>query len=395
MVISPTMDRVDDTLVIADPSLWCDLYLSDCRCKLHKATTLTHYGNGLKRFQIWYTTRVPDGEITRRNAKDFIYWLANIKQRFDDHPGRPTEEDHLSPATVRRTVGVVRTFFTWLYDEGYLPRDFAYWFPFPPIRKLPKRVISPSTLEALLQGAAAGEMPARDAALIALLADTGLRRSEVASLAVEQIKWLDKKGGGCLTDVTGKGDRLRTVPFSPVVGHVLQAWLEERPRYPGAEPHCSSIFVTPQGRPMAPDSVYQVLRRCARRAGVEDEVWNTHSFRHNFATHFWRVQRDTKTLSLILGHSSQKITEDVYVHAVSEDLLSAHTSVFTTGEVSASPQPLPRRRQPTREELLTAIRKSPNWLALGRLFAMSDVGVRKMACRYQLLEEYYAARQAA
>jgi integrase len=80
---------------------------------------------------------------------------------------------------------------------------------------------------------------------------------------------------------------------------------------------------------MRPDSVYQVLRR----AGVEDQVWNTHSLRHNFATHFCRIQRDTKSLSLILGHSSQKITEDIYVHAVPEDLLSAHTSVFTTGHV--------------------------------------------------------------
>lgn len=75
------------------------------------------------------------------------------------------------------------------------------------------------------------------------------------------------------------------------------------------------------------------MRRCAVRGGVVDEVWNTHSLRHNFATHFWRVHRDTKSLSLILGHSGQKVTEDIYVHPDPEDLLKVHTSMLATGQV--------------------------------------------------------------
>lgn len=392
MLISPSLQKADDILCIPNLEQWVQLYLDNCTQKLRKPTTRTHYANALKRFTIWHATRLSDGQFSRQQAGDFAYWLANIKQKFDDHPGRPTE-DRLSPATVRRSVGVIRTFFTWLYEEGYLPRDFACWFPFPRLRMPPKRIIAPATVAAILTGATLGEMPIRDITLIALLADTGLRRKEIVTLRLEQIHWLNNDNQGYLQDVEGKADRLRTVPFSGVVGTVLSEWLEQRSTFVSSDKPVQQVFVTPQGKPLQLASIYQVLRRSARRAGVADRVWNTHSFRHNFATHHWRVQRDTKSLSLILGHSSQKVTEDIYVHPTPEDLLAAHTSIMATGQVK-TPEVISRRRQsPTREQLHTAIQQAANWRQLGAQFQMSDVAVRKLAIRYDLLNEYYTVRQ--
>lgn len=394
MVISPSLERTDDILQINDLHLWSDLYLQNCIDKLYKESTIEHYRTALNRFAIWHRERLKNGVLTKRKAGDFAFWLGNVKRRFDDHPDKPTEETNLSPATVRRTIGVVRTFFTWLYNESYLPRDFACWFPFPPIRQIPKKVVSPETLAALFQGAAMGDLALRDTAMIALLADTGLRRAEIVSITLRQIEWLEEDNRGCITNVVGKGDRLRVVPFSPIVGTVLREWLELRTRILQERPETTLLFVTPEGEALLPGAIYQILRRCARRAGVEDEVWNTHSLRHNFATHFWRIQRDTKTLSLILGHSSQKITEDIYVHAVPSDLLEAHTSVFVTGHVQI-PTELPTKRLPTKDELQYAIQIKPNWTALGKQFGISDVGVRKLANRYNLLDVYYQVRNQA
>jgi integrase len=42
---------------------------------------------------------------------------------------------------------------------------------------------------------------------------------------------------------------------------------------------------------------------------------NFHSLRHAFATRFTQIGFDSKTLSEILGHSSPKITMDIYVHS--------------------------------------------------------------------------------
>jgi integrase/recombinase XerD len=392
MLISPQEHLVEDVLVFPNLERWIQRYLRDCEVALHKEETLRHYANALKRFTLWYSSRVPEQQITRHTAKEFAYWLSRVKKKYDDHPGRPTEAGALSPVTVRRTVGVIRTFLTWLYEEGYLPRDVACWFPLPRVSGVSTKTISTETLQALLNSAAESEMATRDVAIIALLADTGLRRAELAQLQVEQVHWLAQDGRGCLHDVLGKADRLRMIPFSATVGQILHHYLEYRKCLVQHSPETKELFVQQNGLQLQPVGVYQILRRIAIRAGVEDRIWNTHALRHSFATHFWRVQRDTKSLSVILGHSSQKITEDIYVHPSSDDLLRVHTSVLASGDVVA-PQKLKGRPRPNPEELQSAIHAQPNWRVLGRQFGMSDVGIRKLAERYGLLGEYFKLRK--
>jgi integrase/recombinase XerD len=392
MIITPQERTTEDTLVFPNLERWIQRYLRDCEITLRKDETLRHYANALKRFALWYETRVPDGKITRHSAKDFAYWLIRVKKKYDDHPGRPTEAEGLSPVTVRRSVGVIRTFLTWLFEEGNLPRDVACWFPLPKVSSVSTKTISTSTLQALLSAAADGDQAVRDVAMIALLADTGLRRAEIANLRVDQIQWLTEDLRGCLHDVVGKGDRMRLIPFSSVVGQILRHYLEYRAALLHGMRDVQALFIQQSGEPLQPVSVYQVLKRVAVKAGVEDEVWNTHSLRHSFATHFWRVHRDTKSLSVILGHSSQKITEDIYVHPVPHDLIEAHTSLLAAGQV-CPPDGLPVRRVPTAEELRDAIRSTPNWQQLGKHYGMSDSGIRKVARRYGLLHEYDEAKQ--
>lgn len=394
MRLQPTLERVDEQLVLPDLSEWIELYLNDCRQKLYKPTTITHYSNALKRFGIWYDTRVVDGIIRKQNAKDFGYWLSFEKAKYDDHPGRPTEDEPLSPATVRRSVGVVRSFMTWLSEERYLTRNLKEWFPLTPVGDLPQRIIETVTLEALFRGAATGEQPFRDTSMIALLADTGLRRAEIAMLKVGQVCFLDEQGTGYLKNVLGKFDKLRDVPFSPVIGKLVENWIYHRGRLPHVDAERGTLFIQDCGKPISPRGVYEILRRSAKRSGVQNKTWNTHSIRHNFATNHWRIQRDTKSLAMVLGHSSQKVTEDIYVHPVPADLIESHTSVMATGEVDFErPKGMRKRLPPTKFLLSLAIEKQPNWCELGRQFRMSDVGVRKLAIRYELLEHYYASRK--
>lgn len=391
MLLTPTVDREQIELTFPNLAEWIDRYLQSCRLESAKAVTLIHYNNALKRFLTWYETEVPDRRISPDRAQEFRYWLAHKKQKYDDHPGRPTETDSLSPVTVKRTVGVVRTFFRWLHAKNYLSYNLAHWFPLPKGTMVTNRAIEPETLEALFRGAAMGEMPVRDVAIIALLADTGLRRKELVTTTVYKIRWLE---GGLtyIHDVEGKADKLRDVPFSPPVHEVLKAWLEERETY--ALPNEPWLFIQATGQPLTPVGLYQILRRAAIRSGVQDKVWNTHSLRHAFATNFWRVHRDTKALSLILGHSSQKVTEDIYVHPVPMDLIEAHTSVLADLSVrmpvvtrSVRPQP------PTEKELRQAIVEDPVWRNLGRKFNRSDVWVRKLAIRYGLLDLFHEERK--
>src|SRR5258705_8469895 len=73
----------------------------------------------------------------------------------------------------------------------------------------------------------------RDRAILAVLLGCGLRRSEVAALAVGHIQMRD--GRWCIVDLLGKHGRVRTIPMPTWVKVAIDAWTSagRRQRRPG------------------------------------------------------------------------------------------------------------------------------------------------------------------
>lgn len=64
---------------------------------------------------------------------------------------------------------------------------------------------------------------------------------------------------------------------------------------------------------MEPRSIQRKFQRLLEQCEIPNI--NIHSLRHAFATRCTEMGFDSKTLSEILGHSSVKITMDIYVHS--------------------------------------------------------------------------------
>ena len=64
---------------------------------------------------------------------------------------------------------------------------------------------------------------------------------------------------------------------------------------------------------MEPRGVQRRFKNLLRRCNIPDI--NIHSLRHAFASKWIENGFDSKALSEILGHSSVKITMDIYVHS--------------------------------------------------------------------------------
>lgn len=63
-------------------------------------------------------------------------------------------------------------------------------------------------------------------------------------------------------------------------------------------------------------SIRRMMQRVFQRAQVP--VRGFHVFRHTFATNLFAQGVEVKTVSSILGHSSVKITYDIYIHSIQE-----------------------------------------------------------------------------
>jgi len=72
------------------------------------------------------------------------------------------------------------------------------------------------------------------------------------------------------------------------------------------------IFTTPGGTPVDPDNFGHRLAKITERAGLGP--WRTHELRHSAGSLLYAMGVPMKVISEILGHSSERVTSDVYVH---------------------------------------------------------------------------------
>jgi integrase len=119
---------------------------------------------------------------------------------------------------------------------------------------------------------AAGLAGARDHALVSLLALNGLQISEALGADVDALGL--ERGHRTLT-VCRKGGKIVTMPLAPRVARAVDLAIGERSAGP--------IFLGPDGQRLERHAAARIVRRIARRAGIDKRV-GPHTLRHAFIT---------------------------------------------------------------------------------------------------------------
>jgi site-specific recombinase XerD len=153
-------------------------------------------------------------------------------------------------------------------------------------------------------------LSARDRAVLELLWATGLRVSELAGLDVDDVDRAERT-----VRVIGKGRKERIVPFGAKAAAALDAYLGVRERG-------GALFVNARGGRLGVRSLWTLVRRAARQAGLTRRV-SPHTLRHTFATHLLDAGADLRMIQELLGHSRVSTTQR-YTHVGSEQLMRVY-----------------------------------------------------------------------
>ncbi|SLN01209.1 Tyrosine recombinase XerC [Brachybacterium faecium] len=221
-------------------------------------------------------------------GRDVAEWVATLNA--------------FAPSTRARRVAGVRSFYTWLRDEGVvaavpeLPRSVR-----PRVRgQDDARLVGLSSSDAYRVMSAADEHSPRMAALVSVLFTTGLRIHEALALTAGDLR---VDGGGRVTaTITGKGERVRTVVIPPVAVERLDAI---RPQDGGV------YFRTRTGRSWDQREARDALGRMGNRLGMH---LHPHILRHTAASLALARGRGIEDVRMMLGHSSLTTTQR-YVRA--------------------------------------------------------------------------------
>jgi len=181
--------------------------------------------------------------------------------------------------TRRRNTSSIKSFFGFLKQYGYITNNVAERLT-PPAREYKEpRVLTTRKYQALLR---ACSHDIRDAAIIELLLQTGIRLAELARLTLDDIDLpkrisRDPTNTGTLF-VHGKGRKERTVTLNYKACKALKAWLKIRPNV-----DANSLFVSKFLEPMSPRAYEYIVKKYLKEAGIKGA--SVHTLRHTFATH--------------------------------------------------------------------------------------------------------------
>lgn len=224
----------------------------------------------------------------------------------------------LSSESVYLEIAALRAFYRYAEEEKLLPRNVAEHLSLPRRWKRLPKALSDAEIEKLLTP----QQPATpaslcDDAILELAYASGLRRSELCALRLEQ---LHLEAG--FINVIGKGNKERVVPVGTKAVEALNRYLTSgrpkliKPRSPG------NVFLTNRGTAFASITMWQRIKARVHRSGVERNI-TPHMLRHSFATHLLEHGADLRVIQELLGHANIGTTE-IYTHVTGNRLHDIH-----------------------------------------------------------------------
>ncbi|MFD6564141.1 tyrosine-type recombinase/integrase [Micromonospora profundi] len=221
--------------------------------------------------------------------------------------GRP-----LTPATVARRLSALSSWYDFLVKLGAVPANPVSGADRPRVDRDHSATIglSPDEVDALIAAAEADNGPtaARNRAAIALLADLGLRVGELVSLDLAD---LGSERGHRSVRFVGKGGKQRRRALTPGTGYAVDAYLAQRAAAAGVPVTqlTGPLLVTASGARLDRHSVFRMVRRLARTAGIP--AWarlSPHSLRHAFATTARSEGVPLEDVQDAMGHADPRTT---------------------------------------------------------------------------------------
>ncbi|MBI5167549.1 MAG: site-specific tyrosine recombinase XerD [candidate division NC10 bacterium] len=257
--------------------------------------TLESYGRDLRKF-FGFLESVNLMEVQRVGHRHLTAYLAWLR------------DEGLSTKTAARSLSALKTFYRFLLSEGLAFQDPTANLDSPKAWARLPSVLSFEEVERLL-GAPSLSTPwgLRDRAMLEFLYATGVRVSELVSVAVAD---LNLEVG--YVRLLGKGGKERIVPLGTAATKALKEYLSRVRPLLARGSSSPYLFLGRSRDKLTRQGFWKIIKRYARETGIKRRV-TPHSLRHSFATHLLEHGADLRSVQMMLGHADISTTQ-IYTH---------------------------------------------------------------------------------
>ncbi|MEU7866758.1 tyrosine-type recombinase/integrase [Dactylosporangium sp. NPDC049140] len=288
-----------------------EAWLANRRLSAH---TRAAYRRDVHQYLAWCAQRGLDP--LRASFLHVNAYARDLESTVDERSGRV-----LAPASVARKLSALSSWYAFLLRLEAVKANPVGGADRPRVNRDVSATVGLAAAEVDAMLAAAerldGPTAARDRAILALLADLGLRVGEVVALDVED---LGAERGHRTVRFTGKGGKPRRRALTPGVVRAIDEYLPQRGETPGP------LFATATGGRVDRHAVFRLVRRLARDAAVPAwERLSPHSLRHAFATTARDEGVPLEDVQDAMGHADPRTTRRYDRDRYNLDRDPAHT----------------------------------------------------------------------
>ena len=242
-------------------------------------------------------------EDYENDLKQFVGFLEGMGVRHVKAVGLPIIErfvahlelEGFASRTRKRKVVAIRSFMSFLYQEGYIDENLAKRIIVPFAESTTPHIFTQTECNRIRK-VCAGNV--RDRAIIELLLQTGIKLSELTRLTADDIE-LGKPQNRFMRIKGSRAKKERVIPLNTKATLALTDYLNERQ----AEGN-SILFLNRLGAPMGERGVQKMLTKYLKTAGIERA--SIHTLRHTFGAYHIARGTNPKLVQDIMGLKDER-----------------------------------------------------------------------------------------
>lgn len=228
-----------------------------------------------------------------------------------------TSKEITSVRTQARLIAGIHSFYRFLLYHNYIEQDPSELIETPKKEMHLPDVLSVEEIDRMIAQIDMSKSEShRNRAIIEMLYGSGLRVSELVNLQLSNI-FLQE---GYMR-ITGKGNKQRLVPISPVATEWFGYWMQDRSTLDVKPEAIDIAFLNRRGGQLTRAMIFTIIKSLSQEAGIQKTI-SPHTLRHSFATHLLQNGADLRIIQQLLGHESISTTE-IYTHVDIQDLREA------------------------------------------------------------------------
>ena len=249
-----------------------------------------------------------------KNLDDFLSWYQDqgapgLSKAIIQHYKNHLLELNYAPATINQKLVAVRRLAIEAVDNNLL--DPAMLEGIRRIKGVPMEGVRTGNWITLDQAQMLINTPdittlkgIRDRAILAVMLNSGLRRSEIAKLTFDHIQ--QRNGRWVIVDMIGKRNRVRSVPIASWAKQAIDEWAQT------AQISAGHVFRPINkgdrivGDHLTSQAIQNVVKDYASRTGLNISA---HDMRRTFAQMTYQAGAPLDQIQLSLGHASIQTTE--------------------------------------------------------------------------------------